>query len=141
MYDRRLFLGLALTAAALLCAGAPALAEVVKPAQQWTDVIRDETLKKEAPKDGLLTDAKAFAKLWKAWRPKEKVPDIDFKKQFVLVRTAGGPNRPFMNAKVDEKGNLTASVGATLIGGEGFGYLIAVFDRKGVKTVDGKPLK
>jgi hypothetical protein len=142
MFDRRAFaaLAFALAGAALLAPGAAAQGKKgtrVVPARFWSGVNRDEALKKEAPKSGLVTDAKAFEKLWKAWRKDEKVPEIDFKKQFVVVGLASGPNRPFVNATLDE-GDLKLGWGQTLIGGPGFGYGLAAFDRKGVKTVNGK---
>jgi hypothetical protein len=118
-----------------------ATAEPVKvtPGRNWVAVVNDETKKKEAPKDGLITDAKAFEKLWKSWRKDEKVPEVDFKKQFVVVTLASGPNKPGISAVLDE-GNLKILARQTLIGGDGFGYSIATFDRKGVKKVNGKEL-
>jgi hypothetical protein len=113
----------------------------VKPAREWGAVLRKDDLAKEAPKSGLITDAKSFAKLWKAWRGAEKVPDITFDKHFVLVvLSLGGPNRPNISATLDEKGTLAIAALRTLIGGPGFGYSLAVFERKGIKTVNGKPL-
>jgi hypothetical protein len=111
----------------------------VKPGKNWVAVINNEKLKDEAPKNGLITDAKAFAKLWKAWRGEEKVPEIDFKTKFVVVTLASGPNRPGVSATLDE-GELKITAFQTLIGGDGFGYSLATFDRKGVKTVNKKPL-
>jgi hypothetical protein len=111
----------------------------VAPNRDWVEVVRDEDLKKYAPKDGLVTDAKTFGELWKAWRPKEKAPEIDFKKEFAVITLAGGPNKPGISATLDE-GELKIVARQTLIGGKGFGYSIATFDRKGVKTVNGKAL-
>jgi hypothetical protein len=144
MSGRRGFVAAAWAGVLLLAGAGQSLADGVEPVAAWAGIFRDkrdEKLKEEAPKDRFLTDEKAFAKLWKAWRPKEKMPKIDFKKQFVLVATTTGPNSVVLaNTKVDDKGNFTATVGSTLVFGDGFGYLIAVFDRKGVKTVFGKPL-
>ena len=70
-----------------------------------------------------------------------KVPEIDFTKKLVLVGLSlGGPNRPGLNASLDEKGNLRTTYISTLIGGPGFGYSLAVFDRKGIKTINGKEI-
>jgi hypothetical protein len=111
------------------------------PLREWVNVVRNNALSKEAPKEGFLTDAKAFAKLWKAWRPDEKVPEIDFRKQVVIVTLAtGGPNRPRINVTLDDDGNVKVSASSTLIGGPGFGYSIATFERKGIKTIHGKPI-
>jgi hypothetical protein len=107
----------------------------VVPDRDWTGIMENDKLSAEAPKDGLITDAKAFEKLWKAWRKDEKVPSIDFKKHFVVVTVSrGGPNKPMVSAKLDE-GKMTIEWVSTLIGGSGFGYSIASFPREGVKQV------
>jgi hypothetical protein len=111
----------------------------VVPNRDWVAVIRDEKLKKEFPKAGVITDAKTFARVWKAWRSTEKVPEIDFKKEFVVVTLASGPNRPSIGATLDD-GDLKIRAIQTLIGGPGFGYSLATFNRKGVKTVNGRKL-
>ena len=41
-----------------------------------------------------ITEAKALDALWKTWGLEGKVPTVDFAKEFVVVSTAGGPNRP-----------------------------------------------
>jgi hypothetical protein len=54
------------TCTALLLALALAQADPgreVKPRQQWADSLDDVALMKEAPEHGLVTDAKAFARL------------------------------------------------------------------------------
>jgi hypothetical protein len=119
-----------------VCQAAP---ERVAPNRDWVAIINDDNLKKLAPKDGIITDAKAFAKLWKAWRKDEKTPEINFTKEFVLVTLASGPNRPSITAMLDD-GKLTIRALQTLIGGSGFGYSLATFNRKGIKTVNGKAL-
>ncbi len=52
---------------------------------------------------------------------------------------AGGPNRPGVSARLDGT-TLKITAWQTLIGGEGFGYSLATFPRKGVKTVNGMKL-
>src|SRR5262245_21399246 len=140
MPDRRVFLALAL--AAMLPPAAQAdKPRPVKPNRAWTGIQGKDALLKQAPRSGFITDTKAFEKLWKAWQPaSEKVPVVDFKKEFVVVGTAGGPNLPSISASLDDKGNLTTRYLATLIGGPGFGFSFATFERKGVKAVNGKPL-
>jgi hypothetical protein len=126
---------------ALLAAAGAAEAKPVKvtPNRDWVAVVNDENLKKQAPKDGVVTDAKTFEALWKAWRGKEKVPAVDFTKEFAVVTLASGPNRPSISATLDE-GDLKIQARQTLIGGDGFGYSIATFNRKDVKKVNGKEL-
>jgi hypothetical protein len=117
-------------------------AKPVPAIQQWSGIIRDdETLKRQAPVAGHITDAAIFEKLWKAWRPKEALPKVDFNKELVLVATAPGPNRVALSASLDDKGDLKIRSRATLVGGLGFGYAIATISRQGVKSINGKPLK
>ena len=112
----------------------------VVPAKDWTGIGKTDKLADEAPKSGLITDAKTFEKVWKAWRGAEELPKIDFEKQFVVVTLSrGGPNRPRISATLDEGALKIMSI-STLIGGDGFGYSLAVFDRKGVKTVGAEKL-
>jgi hypothetical protein len=145
MFERRVFLALALAlaSATLLAPRTPAQGKKptqVVPARLWSGVNRDEALKKHAPEAGLITDAKAFEKVWKAWGVDGKVPEIDFKKQFVVVGLARGPNRPGPFATLDDKGDLQVGWRQTRIGGPGFGYALAAFDRKGVTSINGKAL-
>jgi hypothetical protein len=130
------------TAGALLLALASAAwaeRKQVDPISEWGGRFNDTMLKKEAPKNGVITDAKAFAKLWKAWRKDEKLPKVDFTKEFVVVTLASGPNSALPEFTL-EGGHLKASDRQTLVGGDGFGYSLAVFSRKGVKKVNGRDL-
>lgn len=111
-----------------------------KPAQQWAGKIRDDSLRKLAPKAGFISDAKTFQKLWTAWRPEESIPEIDFDKKLVLVGTVNGPNLVIMKPALNDKGDLRFLVGGTKIGGPGFGYKLMAVDRKGVNSVNGKPV-
>lgn len=113
--------------------------KAVKPNKDWTGVMNDDTQKKLTPKDGFIVDAKEFEKLWKAWRTAEKVPEIDFTKVVVVVTLASGPNYPRISASLDE-GTLKINAISTLIGGDGFGYSVATFDRKGITRVGTKKL-
>jgi hypothetical protein len=109
------------------------------PSQNWVGKHDSNKLKKLAPKEGLIVEAKAFEKLWKAWRSDEKVPEIDFTKEFVLVTLADGPNRLSIHATVED-GKMKVTSVQTLIGGDGFGYSLAKFPRKGITSVNGKKL-
>ena len=112
----------------------------VKPAAQWSGLIGDGKLRREAPKGGVITDARAFERLWKAWRKGKKLPEVDFTKQFVFVTVADGPNVPAPLFTLDAGGNLSAGYGAGLERGKGFGYSIAALSREGVARVNGLPL-
>ena len=98
-------------------------------------------VKKEAPKNGYLTNQKDFEKLWKAWSIKGDAPNIDFTKQIAFVHLATGPNLPSANYVLDSVGNLQAKVVQTLIGGPGFGYSVDVLDREGIKSYQGKAIE
>ena len=129
---------LALGALSLLASSAQAKPEKVVPNRDWVEVVKDESLKKHAPKEGLVTDAKTFEALWKAWRKDEKVPTVDFDKKIVVVTLSlGGPNKPRCSAKLDD-GDLKILAIATRIGGDGFGYAIGVYPKEGIKKVNGK---
>jgi hypothetical protein len=121
-----------------LVAVATAEPKPVTPDNNWVGIVNNEKLADEAPKDGIITDAKTFEKVWKAWRKDEKLPVVDFKKHLVVVTLSrGGPNRPGINATLDD-GNLKITAFSTLIGGDAFGYSLATFERRGIKTVNGK---
>lgn len=115
-------------------------ATAVEPSARWSGMLEDVALRKQAPAAGFVADAKSFEKLWKAWRPSEKVPKVDFATDFVLVGTVSGPNLVIMSPSLGDNGDLKYVVGGTKRGGPGFGYLILQVSRKGVKTVNGKPL-
>jgi hypothetical protein len=129
-----------------LCSpGVGAEDKLVKPVKEWTGKFpnkEDEGLMIEAPKSGVITDEKAWTKLWKAWRPKEELPKIDFDKQFVIVGTAEcAANKIGASFKLDDNGDLKGSFIATQIAGPGFVYMIVVMDREGVKTYKGNAIK
>ncbi len=108
----------------------------VSPNRRWEGEFPDEKLKQEAPKGGVITDAKAFAKLWKAWRKGEAVPAVDFKKEFAFVAicpTKGERPVPWATLR---GGDLGVSWDAARRGWGGWGYAILTFDRKGVKKVN-----
>ncbi|MEI8019730.1 MAG: hypothetical protein WCH39_16115 [Schlesneria sp.] len=64
----------------------------VEPTGRWQGIIKDDSLRKLAPEDGFLADAKSLETVWKAWRPEEEVPKLDFSKEIILVGVVGGPN-------------------------------------------------
>jgi hypothetical protein len=119
-------------------------AKPVEPVQEWSGAFneaKDEALQKEAPKEGYLTDEKAWAKLWRAWHGDQKVPRIDFDKQFILVATVEcGANRLHGKFTINEDGDLKAVWASTLVAGPGFAYQMCLMDRAGVKSVNGRAL-
>ncbi|MDW8266298.1 MAG: hypothetical protein RMJ52_13320 [Gemmataceae bacterium] len=111
----------------------------VKPTNTWRGSVADEKLAKEMPEDGVITNAKDFEKLVKAWKVADKVPEVNFEKELVLVAHTPG-SRISLNPVLDDKGNLTVITLATQDLGTGFRYIMISVPRQGVKTVNGKEL-
>jgi len=109
-----------------------------KPTTSYAGVCSDASLRRLVPEGGYVVDQQVWAKLWQAWRPKEKPPAVDWKQDFVLVETVDGPNRMMGSPTLDDEGAVQFLAAATRMAGPGFGYLMAVFPREGVKTVRGK---
>jgi hypothetical protein len=85
----------------------------------------------------VITNAKTLEKVWKAWGIKDKLPDVDFSKEIVLVATTTG-SRLNLRPVIDDKGDLKALGLGTSDLRPGFRYVIVVVSREGVKTVNGK---
>src|SRR5262245_55333897 len=73
----------------------------VKLIKTWSGSVDDADLAKDAP--DYIADAKAFEKLWKKWKIEGKVPEVDFKKEIVLVTTTVGSRLSLM-PRLDDKG-------------------------------------
>ena len=131
---------LSLAAVMFLAAGVAVAAPTpLKATNTWMGSVDDEKLAKEMPENGVITNAKDFEKLVKAWKVAEKVPEVNFDKEIVLVaRTAG--SKLTLRASVDEKGDLKALGLATRDLRKGFRYVIISVPKEGVKTVNGKEL-
>lgn len=110
----------------------------VRASKQWTGSVEDAELAKEAPE--LITNANELEKLWKSWKLKDKVPEVDFDKQLIVVTTTVG-SKVSLTASLDDEGDLKVTGVATSDFGPGFRYVIATLSRDGVKTVNGKGLK
>lgn len=121
-----------LSASASLAAGPTELAK---------GKIADSALEKLAPKSGFITNANNFAKLWKAWRPEEAVPEVDFTSDLVIVGIASGPNLVMFDPKLHEDGNVKFVVASTRMAGPGFGYRLVKISRDGVKKINGKSIE
>lgn len=126
----------------MLLSATTALAQKpVKPKASWAAIVRDAKLKRFAPKGNLIVESKSFAKLWKVWNRTEKLPKVDFSKDFVFVGVVPGPNRAFGGGRLSDAGELKIFVAGTRRGGPGFGYVLMQFPRAGVKSVNGVALK
>jgi len=138
-YRRRFLFGVALASILVISPETQAESKALTPSQRWSGSNEYLTLQKEAPANGCITDAKTFEKLWKAWKFGDKVPDVDFKTEMVVVTTTRG-GRVRLAIQLDEKGNLRVGGLATRDLRPGFRYEIGVIKREGVKTVNGKEL-
>jgi hypothetical protein len=127
----------ALAAVVLFTSDALAQKTAVKPSKEWTGSVEDEALEKDAP--ACVTSARGLEKLWKAWKIADKVPEVDFTKEIVVVSTTRG-SKLRLAAALDEKGNLTVGGLGTSDLAPGFRYVIATVSKEGVKTVNGKEL-
>jgi hypothetical protein len=111
----------------------------LKATNTWMGSVGDEKLAKEMPENGVITNAKAFVKLVTAWKVADKVPDVNFDKEIVLVATTVG-SKLTLKASLDGKGDLKALGIATRDLLPGFRYVIISVPKDGVKTVNGKEL-
>jgi hypothetical protein len=122
-------------AVVLFTSDAQAQKTAVKPSKEWTGSVGDEALAKDAP--ACITSAKGLGNLWKAWKIADKVPEVDFTKEIVVVTTTRG-SKLRLAAALDGKGNLTVGGLGTRDLAPGFRYVIATVSKEGVKTVNGK---
>ena len=127
----------AVAAVVLFTSDTLAQKNAVKPAKEWTGSVEDEKLAKGAPE--CITSAKGLENLWKAWKLADKVPEVDFTKEIVILATTQG-SKLKMAATLDEKGNLKVGGLGTNDLRPGFRYVIATVSKEGVKTVNGKEL-
>jgi hypothetical protein len=111
----------------------------LKPSMIWKGSVADEKLVSEKPENGVITNAKAFEKLVKAWSVADKVPQVNFDKELILVETTVGSVLN-LNADLEPSGNLKVLGFGTADFGPGFRYVIISVPRDGVKTVNGKAL-
>jgi hypothetical protein len=106
-------------------------------------------LRKLAPRTGYILDQKSWSALWSAWRG-GKAPQVNFQTQFVVVGTVRGATSP--DGKTNKvtvgqggpllarKGNLPLQFAGFDMETPGFAYILAIVQRAGVTSIDGKPL-
>ncbi|MFM7097121.1 MAG: hypothetical protein ACKO16_06835 [Gemmataceae bacterium] len=117
-----------------------AIAEERKPLEtlkEWRGDNPNEALSKDAPK--YIVNSKDLEKLWKTWDIKEKLPEIDFSKELLLIETTRG-SRLNLKATLDEKGNIQALGLATRDLRPGFRYVMITVSKTGVKSINGKAI-
>ena len=109
----------------------------------WDGVLANRNLVKESPEKGVVVDAEAWVKMWKAWRGKEPVPAIDFDKQLAIILTVPGANKiTAPELRLDRDGNLKVPLPvSTLLPDDGrVGYMILLINRAGVNSVNGRSI-
>jgi hypothetical protein len=111
--------------------------KAVKLTQQWKGSVEDETLLKGAPE--FIANKKALQKLWQEWKLEHKLPQIDFRKEIVILATSRG-SRLNLSARLDDEGALQVLGFGTRDLRPGFRYVLATVPRDGIKTVNKKPL-
>jgi hypothetical protein len=135
---------LILAGAALLALPAFAADKEVEPVQEIKGALfdnKDLPKLKEMPASNLLTDEKAFAKLWASWRAGDPQPKVDFKKQFVyVVAREGGFTKIIGGFNLKDGGDLMPFFAFSEAAGPGFIFKMFILDREGIKTIGGKPL-
>jgi hypothetical protein len=129
-----------LVAAALCVCAARAEDKQVTVVRSWRGILDEKKLTEVAPAKGYLTSQAEWEKVWKAWRKDERLPEVDFKKHLVLV-DLGGRYPVGHEVRVTDEGDLKVQLLAGVPGKPGYGYGIAVIERKGIKTIKGKAIK
>ncbi len=100
--------------------------------------VADGDLAKKAPVAGVIISKKSWDALLKDWDVKKPFT-VDFDTQLVVVATSQGSSLN-LTTKLSDSGDLTTTVIATADLQPGFRYALKRVERKGIKTVNGKPL-
>jgi len=87
-----------------------------------------------------ITDSETLIDAWETLDISGKVPKIDFNKQLVVVSTWRGSSFT-PSYYVDSNGELKTTIIGTMDLRSGLRYALAIFDREGIKTVQGKNYK
>jgi hypothetical protein len=111
----------------------------IKALKEWRGRVDNATGAK-APARGYLIDQGELDRLWAAWHIPADKPTVDFKTRLVLVRTCNCSHisiAPHLN----EQGDLHIQVTITKDLREDTGYVLVLIPRRGIRTIDGKPLE
>ena len=107
--------------------------------QQWTGFMPNGAPSIPLPKKGYVNDEESWLELWHAWRPTEKVPEVDFQNEIVFVGALQDKLRVYVRAMKTEAGEATISVngsGTT----KGLSYSFAKVMRAGLISINGQRL-
>ena len=108
--------------------------------QEWSGILADKKLTELIPDNGYVTNQSAWNDLWKAWRPNEKLPEIDFNKHLILV-SLGGIYPVGHDLRLTDQGDLRIWISPRVPHKPGSGYGITVIERADIKTILGKAIK
>jgi hypothetical protein len=100
----------------------------------------DDALWRLSP--GVITGPKAWDKLRQEWGITGELPEVDFESELLLVAAGQGHcnHIAILELQLDASGDLRFRFGVTEMACPGFVYHILVIDRRGIKTLDGKPI-
>ena len=90
---------------------------------------------------GFITNARDLALFWRLWKGGGDVPSVDFDKHLILVNTARSSVLQVRAIQVDANGNLTTVVVATPDMTADYAVVVTLAERKGVRTVHGRPIE
>jgi hypothetical protein len=121
---------------ALVAPEASAQKKKVEINKKWDGSVEDE----KATKPECITSAKGLEAVWKAWKIKGDVPNVDFTKNIVVAVYSEGSKLNIAAANLDDNGNLDVLGFGTRDLRPGFRYVLGVVSREGVKTVNKKDL-
>jgi hypothetical protein len=111
------------------------------PSRTWFGTILNLELRSVAPPGRVLTEPAAFEKLWKAWKPADLVPAVDFTKHVILVETHGSRKIDRFHLRLSKEGDLRVEVAfSDHKDFPGFTFGMAQVSRAGIRSIAGKGL-
>jgi len=120
--------------------------KLIKVEKAWEGEIKLE-LRQQAPPNGFITNEKAWAKLWGAYRGNDELPKIDFDKQMILVGVGKDPNSIGYDPDrltLNEEGDLKVVYGGTDMlypNPKTCRYIFLLISREGVKAINGNAVR
>jgi hypothetical protein len=112
-------------------------AKELAPVQKWEGSVDAGEPPKGIP--AAIVNAVDFAAIWKQCGRAEALPALDWTKHFAVCQTTSG-SRLNLGARLDAGGDAKVAGIATRDFRAGFRYVIAVYPRDGVKSVNGTKL-
>ena len=126
--------------AGFACAAVAPRAEAQKKKVEITKTWKGSVDDEKAMKPECITSVKGLEAVWKAWKIKGDVPEVDFTKDIVVAAYTVGSKLNLGGAILDPKGDLTVLGFGTQDIRPGFRYVLGVVSKEGVKTVNKKAL-